>query len=212
MFKFLFRGGTQPPAETAGEPASKEVSPAPLTEADHARTGATGSEQDESRDAVIARLKAAEHVAIKNDDAVSLGNILTEADALGLEPFEFTRYHIQTHLTLLDFKERWTRDVSGMLEGRPVYVTFDTVRHKRRGEYGHLHVLDDTLVYIGEVRIEIPWSKVVHVHVGSDDDGDTVAIQERGRRTVTKFWFDEWAEALILHYVIGEFRHRERNA
>ena len=58
---------------------------------------------------------------------------------------------------------------------------------------GRFVVTDKGVHYVGEVRVEIPWSKITHLH----SSGQEFSIQESKRRTPTKFQFageGDWNE------------------
>jgi hypothetical protein len=78
-----------------------------------------------------------------------------------------------------------------MTEFTPERVTADGTKvfldvHVYRGRdgEGRLTVTDRGLLYVGELRIETPWSKVVHIHRQNAQD---FSVQEAKRRSATKF-------------------------
>lgn len=91
-----------------------------------------------------------------------------------------------------------------MFEGEPIHEVVEFVRIGANGEYGHLLLMRDRLVYLGERRIDLPLAQVYHVHAGYDDDGETLSVQLAGTQRATKFWFDTGRErvAEMLMYLV----------
>jgi hypothetical protein len=87
--------------------------------------------------------------------------------------------------------------------GRAVYVHCEAEYKNRPGT---LEVSAEGLTFLGEVRVEIPWPAVDHMaqttHTYRGLDSPAVAVQERKRRTATKFVFPDgdadYTVALIL--------------
>jgi hypothetical protein len=82
-------------------------------------------------------------------------------------------------------------------DGTVVYLDVEAYYGRSEVE-GRFVVTDKGVHYVGEVRVEIPWSKITHLH----SSGQEFSIQESRRRTPTKFQFAlDWNE----HFAVLEW-------
>jgi hypothetical protein len=88
-------------------------------------------------------------------------------------------------------------------DGTAVYL--DVQIYRTRDE-GRLLVTDRGLRYVGPVLLEIPWTNVIHLH---RENAQEFGVQERRRKTLTKFGFLEgdWNEQFaILEWCWNQFK------
>jgi hypothetical protein len=117
------------------------------------------------------------------DEAVA--GFLAEAKALDLEDNDGIRL-LRRHLRLCDLKTGGPHPIERDADGRGVYHRCGAEYRKRDGT---LEVTTAGVTFTGEVLVSIPWSKVLHVAHVNDDGEDVIALQERGRKTASKFGF-----------------------
>jgi hypothetical protein len=87
--------------------------------------------------------------------------------------------------------------------GTNVYLDVDVYQGRSQTE-GRLLVSDKGIRYAGAVRLEIPWSKIVHIH---RENAQEFGIQEAKRRSLTRFGFlsGDWNE----HFAVLEWCWRQ---
>jgi hypothetical protein len=116
-------------------------------------------------------------------------SFISEAERLGLDDTDGVK-RLRDHLRMLALAERGPEVIHREPDGLSVYLRCE-VEHKNKP--GTLVVRDDGIAFTGEVVIDIPWSRVVHVakttHSYQGVDTEAIAIQEGKRRTATKFAF-----------------------
>ena len=93
----------------------------------------------------------------------------------------------------------------GVVGGTPCYFAGSAVYDKRgpNDESGMLYLTERGFLFVGESRIDVPWSKVVSV----EREGDTtLLIQRRDRQTPTMFVLDSLAETLRAEFIAATLR------
>jgi hypothetical protein len=94
-------------------------------------------------------------------------------------------------------------------DGTNVYLDVDATQGRSAAE-GRFTVTDKGILYVGATRLEIPWSKIVHL---DNENGQDFGIQEGNRRSLTKFgflsgdWNEHWA---ILEWCWRKFQSTAR--
>jgi hypothetical protein len=126
---------------------------------------------------------------LKDDDSATIDALVKEGVSLGLGDFRGVTA-LQDHQQLMRLQAHGPEPLERDLQGRAVFLRA-SAEHKNKE--GVLEVRQDGLTFVGEVRLDIPWSDVTHAagtsHSYRGNDYPAVALQERKRRTATKFAF-----------------------
>jgi hypothetical protein len=157
---------------------------------------------------LLQRLNAA---ALENPGPTVNDNLLTEAARLGLEDTSAARF-IRRRRRLEVFRERGPEIVSRDPQGRPVHFECEA---EFRNKPGTLAIRQDGLTFTGEVIIEVLWVEAAHVapttHTYRGSDYSALAVQERKRRTATKFALNQ-SDADYVCELAALLWERSRNA
>jgi len=142
------------------------------------------------RSATSQELRESAQLAADRGDVAALERAIAVAEEARLSYEEFPAYRWDVQLHILRARAAWdARDVVSYFEGAPVYR--DDCASPKRGtvEEGRLLFTERALVYVGDVRIEIPWTDVAHGALGDDErDGAYIAFQRRGKKSATRFY------------------------
>jgi hypothetical protein len=153
---------------------------------------------------------------IENPGAATMLPLITEARSLGLAEAQAVRTLAGKH-ALAVLRKSGPQVIERDADGRRVYLRCLADHENRTGEY---EVREDGITFSGEVRIEIPWTTAAHVaetaHEYQGSCYRAIAIQERTRRTATKFVFvDGWTNELACEVTVRmwqQFRAAAREA
>lgn len=118
--------------------------------------------------------------------AVSDG-LLADSGRLGLGENPFVK-KLSAERELVLLPERGPQVLDIDTKGRAVYLRCTASYNK---QVGQVEVREDGMTFVGEVVLNIPWTKVTH----ATTVGMQLALQEGTRRTPTKFQFrygDNW--------------------
>lgn len=155
-----------------------------------ARSSRPSTPPTQSRAAACQQLREAAQAAADRGDLEVLERAYATANESSLSREEFPQYQWAEQLHALRARAGWAaRAIVGEFEGVPVYRD-DSASVKRDGDAGRLVFTERSLIYVGDVRIELPWSDVYHAALGDDDRGGPyIAFQRRGKTSATRFYF-----------------------